>query len=270
MSQPETPPEGPPRKESAAGSSGDTTGITHSATAPGPGAPESGGPGRDLPARAFPLGDWGEPAERLDELYQWVETGALETVAWYLKDRTWKRRGARGLRVATSVGVVAGAGLPLLDLTGALHDAAGYGYFSLLLGAASMACDRYFGLTSGWIRDLATAQAVQRRLQVLQFDWASESVREVLGPTEGTASEAAERCLGVLRRFSEDITELVRSETADWMVEFRAGPAPMGMQSLATGTGIGRGEHPGPPGRFSMPSVARPNMPRQRPPEPPR
>lgn len=102
-----------------------------------------------------------------------------------------------------------------------------------------MACDRFFGLTSGWIRNLATAQAVQRRLQVLQFDWASECVREVLGPTEGTASEAAERCLGVLRRFSEDITELVRSETADWMVEFRAGPAPMGMQALVSGSGVG-------------------------------
>jgi hypothetical protein len=134
-----------------------------------------------------------------------------------------------------------------------------------------MACDRFFGLTSGWIRNLATAQAVQRRLQVLQFDWASECVREVLGPTEGTASEAAERCLGVLRRFSEDITELVRSETADWMVEFRAGPAPIGMQALVSGSGVGgRTEHWAPPGRFPLQSMTRPNMPRQRPPEPPR
>ncbi|CAM5439036.1 hypothetical protein SBADM41S_01996 [Streptomyces badius] len=86
--------------------------------------------------------------------------------------------------------MVAGAALPLLDLTGTLSGSAGWGYLSLLLGAACMACDRYFGLTSGWIRNLATAQAVQRRLQVLQFDWASECVREMLGPTEGTASEA--------------------------------------------------------------------------------
>lgn len=128
-----------------------------------------------------------------------------------------------------------------------------------------MACDRYFGLTSGWIRDVATAQAVQRRLQALQFDWASESVREVLGPTEGTASEAAERCLSVLRRFTDDVTELVRSETADWMVEFRSGPAPLVMQSsVAPGT---RPAEP-PPGRFPLPPGARPNMPRQRPPEP--
>lgn len=277
VSQPEMQPEGPPRKESDAGSG--ENGAEHSATgAPAGGRAEgrAGGRagwragGRDLTGRPFPLGDWGEPAERLDELYRWVETGALDTADWYLNDRVWKRRAARALRMGTAAGVVAGAALPLLDLTGALSGSAGWGYLSLLLGAACMACDRYFGLTSGWIRNLATAQAVQRRLQVLQFDWASECVREMLGPTEGTASEATERCLGVLRRFSEDVTELVRSETADWMVEFRAGPAPMGMQALATGSAGGRGEPGAVPGRFSMPSVAaRPNMPRQRPPESP-
>ncbi|MEE1737964.1 SLATT domain-containing protein [Streptomyces sp. BE147] len=263
MSQPEMQPEGPPRKETDAGSGG---GTGTERPVPGSGA----GP-RDLAARAFPLGDWGDPAERLDELYRWVESGALRTADWYLRDRVRKRRRARALRLGTAAGAVAGAALPLLDLTGALDGSAGWGYMSLLLGAACMSCDRYFGLTSGWIRDFATAQAVQRRLQVLQFDWASECVREVLGPTEGTASEAAERCLGVLRRFSEDITELVRSETADWMVEFRAGPAPMGMQSLVTGGGNSRTEPAPGAGRFSMPSVAtRPNMPRQRPPESPR
>lgn len=141
--------------------------------------------------------------------------------------------------------------LPLLDLTGALEGAAGWGYLCLLLGGACMACDRYFGLTSGWIRDVATAQAVQRRLGALQFDWASESVREVLGPTEGTAGEAAERCLSVLRRFTEDVTELVRSETADWMVEFRSGPAPLVMQSLNAAAPRTDGA-PG-PGRLPLP-----------------
>jgi len=297
VSQPEMQPEGPPRKESDAGSGeigveasasgsraggaggtgardgsgGGGAGSGGGARAGGAWGGGSGAGGRDLTGRPFPLGDWGEPAERLDELYRWVESGALTTAEWYLTDRVWKRRGARALRLGTAVGVVAGVALPLLDLTGALSGAAGWGYLSLLLGAACMGCDRYFGLTSGWIRNLATAQAVQRRLQVLQFDWASECVRETLGPSEGTASEAAERCLAVLRRFSEDITELVRSETADWMVEFRAGPAPMGTQALVSGSAGGRAEPGGLPGRFSMPSVAaRPNMPRQRPPEAPR
>ncbi|MGW4980618.1 SLATT domain-containing protein [Streptomyces mirabilis] len=245
MSQPEMQPEGPPQDGRDGGAAG---------TRPD-----------DLTGRAFPLGDWGEPAERLHELYRWVEQGALDTASWYLADRVWKRRGARVLRGGAAVGAVAGAALPLLDLTGVVGGVAPWGYLALLLGVACVAGDRFFGVTSGWIRDVATAQAVQRRLQVLQFDWASESVREVLGPTEGTASEAADRCLGVLRRFSEDITELVRVETADWMVEFRTGPAPLGIQSSLAGAPRAEGASAG---RLPLPPGTRPNMPRQRPPEP--
>ncbi|MFF9350183.1 SLATT domain-containing protein [Streptomyces sp. NPDC014734] len=274
MSQPEMQPEGSrnePGSAGSAGSSGSGSGARGRVARGRVARDRKARRGGDLTATPFPLGDWSEPAERLDELYQWVEDAALRTAEWYLNDRVWKRRAARTLRIGTAAGAVAGAALPLLDLTGVLTGAAGWGYLSLLLGAACMACDRYFGLTSGWIRDLATAQAVQRRLQVLQFDWASESVREVLGPTEGTASEAAERCLGVLRRFSEDVTELVRTETADWMVEFRAGPAPMGLQTLSSGTGANaRPEQGALPGRFPMQTITRPNMPRQRPPESPR
>ncbi|WP_308013562.1 SLATT domain-containing protein [Streptomyces beigongshangae] len=226
-------------------------------------APRGAEPG-DLIGRAFPLGDWGEPAERLHELYRWVEAGALATASWYLTDRAWKRRAARVLRAGAVVGALAGVALPLLDLAGVLGGGTAWGYLALLGAVACVAGDRFFGVTSGWMRDVATAQAVQRRLQVLQFDWAAECVREVLGPTEGTAGEAAERCLGVLRRFSEDVTELVRVETVDWMVEFRAGVVPVVFQAGAGGGARGEAVPPRPP----LPPGARPNMPRQRPPEP--
>ncbi len=227
--------------------------------------PEGAPREEDLTGRPFPLGDWGEPAERLDELYRWVEADALRTAAWYLSDRAWKRRGARVLRGVAAVSAVVGGALPLVELAGGVSGAAVYGFLALLVAGAAVGSDRFFGLTSGWMRDVATAQAVQRRLQVLQFDWASENVREVLGPTEGTASEAAERCLTVLRRFSEDVTELVRAETADWMVEFHSGPAPLGMQALSSSPG--RPESGAQPPRFPLPPGTRPNMPRQRPPE---
>ncbi|WP_069813879.1 SLATT domain-containing protein [Streptomyces sp. TP-A0874] len=222
----------------------------------------------DLLGQPIPLGDWAEPAERLDELYRWVEERALYTVDWYLADRRWKRRTARILRVGAAVSAATGVLLPMLDLAGVLGGGAAWGYLALLGAAVCAGSDRFFGLTSGWMREIATAQAVQRRLEALQFDWASESVREVLGPTEGTASEAAERCLSVLRRFSEDVTDLVRAETADWMVEFRSGSAPLRIQALVPWGPRTQGTQP--VTRLPLPPGARPNMPRQRPPEPPR
>lgn len=221
----------------------------------------------DLLGRPFPLGDWGEPAACLDELYRWVESGALRVADWYLADRLWKRRTAHLLRAGATAGAVVGLALPLLELNGVLDGGTGWGYLALLLAVACVAADRYFGLTSGWMRGVATAQAVQRRLEALQFDWAAESVREVLGPAEGTTSEAVERCLLVLRRFCEDVSELVRTETGGWMVEFRTGPAPLLTQSLSWG---GRADGGHAASRLPMPPGTRPNMPRQRPPEAPR
>ncbi|WKX71230.1 SLATT domain-containing protein [Streptomyces sp. XD-27] len=237
----------------------------------GPLEPPRQGRGRkqgDLLGRPFPLGDWAEPAERLDELFRWAENDALRVAEWYLADRVWKRRTAFALRVGTGVAAVAGGTLPLLDLNGLVAEGAGWGCLALLLAVACVACDRFFGLTSGWMRDVATAQAVLRRLEALRFDWAMESVREVLGPAEGTASEAADRCLAVLRRFCEDVSGLVRAETVGWMAEFGSGSAPLYAQALTMGGARVDGEAPG--GRFPPPPGTRPNMPRQRPPGPTR
>lgn len=234
---------------------------------------ESGGRGpgrRDLAGRAFPLGDWGEPADRLDALYLWTEEGALRAADWYLHDRLAKRRGARALRLGAAAGLAVGGALPLLDLAGVWEGGAAWGCLSLLLAAVCVGGDRYFGVTAGWMRDLATVQAIHRRLEALQFDWATESVREVLGPAEGTAGEAAERCLGLLRRFNEDLGELVRAETVDWMAEFRASPLRFAADGGGSAACSPRPEGAAAAGRFAVPHRGRPNMPRQRPPESPR
>ena len=93
----------------------------------------------DLTGRPFPLGDWGEPAERLDELYRWVEAGRCARRSG--TSRTGCGSGAaRGCcGSGRRLGAVAGAALPLLDLTGALAGAAAWGYLSLLLAAACLA-----------------------------------------------------------------------------------------------------------------------------------
>ncbi|MEZ0092610.1 SLATT domain-containing protein [Streptacidiphilus sp. EB129] len=224
--------------------------------------------GGDLSTRQFPLGDWGEPAERLEELYRWSEERAVEAIDWYQRDRRWKRRGARVLRYLASLLGVGGAVLPLLGLTGVWHAGSAWGYVLLLLAGSCLGADRVFGLTSGWMRDVSTGQALQRRLEAFQFDWASECVREVLGPTEGTASEAAERCLGVLRRFCEDVSDMVRTETSEWMLEFRASMTQLPTQ--VSGVWGGRSEGSGAQVRVLPPlGGGRPTMPRQRPPESP-
>ncbi|MEY9849427.1 SLATT domain-containing protein [Streptacidiphilus sp. MAP5-3] len=261
MSQPEMQPE-----ESSWGKEAGAE-DTSATAAPAVPAPRSAGGGRDLSVRQFPLGDWGEPAERLEELYRWSEERAVEAIDWYHRDRRWKRGGARLLRGLAALLAVGGAVLPMVALTGVWRAGQDWGYVLLLLAGCSLLADRVFGLTSGWMRDVSTAHALQRRLEAFQFDWASECVREVLGPTEGTASEAAERCLGVLRRFCEDVSDMVRSETSEWMLEFRASMTQLPTQSA--GSWGGRVEGANAQVRVLPTMGTRPTMPRQRPPESP-
>ncbi|WP_059009763.1 SLATT domain-containing protein [Streptomyces specialis] len=201
-------------------------------------------------------------AARLAQLYTWAEAEALRTVEWYFADRLWKRRAARLLRSGTVAGVAGGVALPLFG-----SGLERWACLALLGAAFCLGCDRYLGLTSGWMRDVATAQAVGRRLTALRYDWAAEDVRE----PEGPPGEAAERRLAVLRRFSEDVTELVRTETAAWMREFGGNAVPAADRAPG-GPGAVEGEqprrhrYPGFSGEFAM----RPSMPRQRPGEPPR
>jgi hypothetical protein len=40
----------------------------------------------------------------------------------------------------------------------------------LALAAACIGFDRFFGISSGWMRSMTTAQALERRLEQLQYD----------------------------------------------------------------------------------------------------
>lgn len=228
----------------------------------------------DVPGRAFPSGDWNEPSERLDELYVRAEQHALLLVDRCLADRTRKRRGARALRAGAALGTAAGAVIPLLVLGGTLpRGSAVWGHLALLCAALCLAGDRCLGLTSGWTRNDAAARAVVRRLESLRYEWATEAAREALGPAgpgTGTGTgEAAVRGLSLLHRFTDDVSEIVRTAAGERFTAPGHGPVPSQPQQRqhpqpAVGPRPAR-----PDGRHGTPGGGgvRPSVPRQRPPE---
>ncbi|UCM89316.1 SLATT domain-containing protein [Streptomyces marincola] len=224
----------------------------------------------------------GAAAGRLADLYAEAEADAVRTAERYLAARVWKRRAARLLRCATVAGVAGAAALPLLGAAGR------FCCLALLGAAACVGCDRYLGLTAGWLRDAATAGAVRQRLAALRLDWAGEALRgggcchgceEPCGARGlcGVCGEAVERRLAVLRRFSDDVAELVRAERAErgralgggWPLP--VGPGGPGACAPGHGAGGGAGRADGAFARGSLRpadrSGGRPSMPRQRPPE---
>ncbi len=163
--------------------------------------------------------DWRDPAQALAVLYRHAEGTAIEAIDWYLSDKRYKKLCSRLLRALAIALVAAGGVVPLVSAAQPGGGGAGWGYVLLALAAACVGFDRFFGLSSGWMRDVTAAQAVQQRLERFQFDWTTACAQAAPAPV--APEEVLER-LDLLRAFSEDVRDLVRGETGEWVAEFQS------------------------------------------------
>ena len=177
---------------------------------------------RDLRAVPFPdqaLQQWQDPEVALALLYRHAEARAIDAVDWYLEDKRGKRAWSRGLRVVAILLVIAGAMQPVLDAAGPGRGEPAWGYVLLALAAACVGFDRFFGLSSGWMRTMTTAQALRRRLELLQYDWAVECAKAATRTVDG--KQVLTR-VGLLRAFADDAAVLMQQETSEWVTEFQS------------------------------------------------
>jgi hypothetical protein len=161
--------------------------------------------------------DWRNPTAALDSLRQWAEKEATDAVDWYLRDKSTKRIAARVLRALAIVLAVAGAVTPLL--TAGTKVNGNWGYVLLGLAAGCLAFDHFYGLSSGWRRDVATAQALQRRFVAFRFAWIGANAEQALS---STYDANVKHRLALIEEFVADLAGLVATETGEWLAEFEA------------------------------------------------
>jgi hypothetical protein len=177
---------------------------------------------RDLRAGPFPtvaMEQWHDTESALAKLYRYAEGRALEATDWYLQDKRGKRIWSRGLRLLAILLVIAGALQPLLDAAAPGPSRTAWGYVLLALAAACIGFDRFFGLSSGWMRSMTTAQSLERRLEQLQYDCAAECARSASRTVD---PKQVQNRLALLRVFSDDVAALLQQETASWVLEFQS------------------------------------------------
>jgi hypothetical protein len=200
---------------------------------------------RDLRAVPFPdqaLHQWQDPEVALALLYRHAEARAIDAVDWYLEDKRGKRTWSRGLRVVAILLVIAGGLQPVLDAAGPGRGEPAWGYVLLALAAACVGFDRFFGLSSGWMRNITTAQALRRRLELLQYDWAVECAKAATRTVDG--KQVLTR-VGLLRAFADDAAVLMQQETSEWVTEFQSN---LGQLETTAGRPSLAGVRPRPPG----------------------
>ena len=175
----------------------------------------------DLTPRPFPLvvaERWKQPEAVLAEFYDNAQTRAIEACEWYLLDRRGKRRASRLLRALAVLLASAGGLIPLANVTTG-QSVSGWGYVLLAGAGVCFGFDRFLGLSAAWMRDMTTAQRIQRRLQMFQFDWTALDTDRA---ARGTAV-IAEPYLTLLRDFAMDLSDLMIEETREWVSEFQSG-----------------------------------------------
>jgi len=174
---------------------------------------------RDLRPTIFPFvspEDWRDPESVLTTLFSRAQDRAFEISDWYLADKATKRRLSRLLRAAAIIFGSAGGLVPLLMLTVRGVEFATVGYVLLALSGTCVAFDRFFGLSSAWMRDILGSQAVHRRLDEFQHQWAETLLEE-----DSSTRPGVERRLHLLYSFLGSLHEIVQTETASWESEFR-------------------------------------------------
>jgi hypothetical protein len=176
-------------------------------------------------------GQWSDQDQALDQLREWAEDRAVEAINWYLRDKRAKRWASRLLRAAAVIAAVAGGALPLLS--GTVHGInANLGYVFLAAAAGCVAFDHFFGLSSGWMRDIAALQSLQGRLARFQLDWARWQARQagVLGAAVSPA-DALSAALDLIDELTTSVAQLIEAETAQWITDFSSSVAALRQQA---------------------------------------
>jgi hypothetical protein len=173
----------------------------------------------------FPKWDNSDPEASLDRVYQWAVAKTQAHIDWYDKNRRPTRRWSRVLRFSAIALATAGALCPLLDAAGLPAAIGGgvalgqWGYVLLALAAGVFAFDKYFGMSTGWMRFIVTQMSIERALREFQCDWAIMHAKQgEQEPREINVPAMLQR----IRDFVAQVEGLMKQETDAWVVEFQS------------------------------------------------
>jgi hypothetical protein len=161
------------------------------------------------------------PQQAIHSLFEYTEAEARRAVAWYETRKHGKALPSKRLRkLAISLVVVGGLAPILAGVVRGENSAIITQLGLLMLGIAAglLAFDRYFGLSSGWIRYMTSLAAIERLRADFLFDWAVLLQHARAPIDDATKLAFLERA----RTFQKGVLELVERETAAWVAEFQS------------------------------------------------
>jgi hypothetical protein len=113
----------------------------------------------------------------INMIYQYAEAKSTQTINWYLGHKKQKAVCSRVLRFGAIVLTTLGGIAPVVSSIGWLgprpNEIMGKaGYLLLATAAACVGLDKFFGISSGWMRYISAALSLQKAQSEFRLDWA--------------------------------------------------------------------------------------------------
>lgn len=189
----------------------------------------------DLKPGSFPVNlKWSEneATTSLELLYQFVNDECDRATGWYLvKKKTMKILGYI-FRVGSILALAFAGIIPILGEIFEKGDVPGLSpaWSTLFLAVAGvfLSLDRFGGYTSGWIRYIRTALALNRLQSNFRIEWESQRLLLQGDQTDfDIVNQAIQKC----RDFLAQVNSIVGAETDEWAKDFQRVLAELERQS---------------------------------------
>jgi len=161
----------------------------------------------------------------LSLLHRYVEDQAQEQIQWYWDKKRGKAHMSMFLRFVAIILFALGGLVPIVKATlpAAMtvnfpFDFGQSGYLLIGVAAGCMGLDRFFGYSTGWIRYVTTAMAIEKSLEEFRLEWA-RNMAKMHGAQPGP--DQLEVLIQTCAAFSLAIKSQVEQETKAWVVEFQ-------------------------------------------------
>lgn len=166
-----------------------------------------------------------EPDTALDRIYRHATETADQLSAWYWHSIGAKRQASVWLRVLVFALLAGGTMLPVYSGMKELPldrlRCTQLGVVMLAAAGLLQLCDRAFGFSTGWMRYVSTATAIEARIHQFQLEWAG------IMSDKGMPLQAADvrQFFDLAKLFEDDIIKMQGEETEKWVSDFNGGIA---------------------------------------------
>ncbi|HET6252954.1 MAG TPA: SLATT domain-containing protein [Puia sp.] len=182
----------------------------------------------------------------LTEKYNAVIIHATQQAAWY-KSKKWKKIGSKAIRLSSIVLIGMGGLFPIIkEIRGV--EVGNWGYITIGIAGTLLFIDRFFGLSSGWIRYTLTQMEIYRQIREFEQRWLIMILKATQNPAlppqdppppgqpttptppppptppavpAGISSDKVIELITMIKDFSNQIDEIVKQETNTWATEFQ-------------------------------------------------